>query len=179
MAGLQQNRASGAQIGRLGGPTRRAALFAVAGAAAAGLAPGLLRAQDAGGATISAGALDAFLDMLLPGDDGAPAASALGVGAGLLAEVTPGSLTERLLVAGTGFLDTVGPAPFAELPLAARVEVTDWLAQADYNEIPGRFFHVTRLLAVGIYFAHPEALAGLPLEPAPQPVGYPPPWKAT
>lgn len=160
----------------IGNPTRRATLLAMAAGIASGLAPGVLRAQDLGSPTIAPATFDAFLDSLLPGFEGVPSASELGVGAELRAEIEPGSLTERLIAAGTGFLDSVGPARFADLPPAARDEIVDWLAQADYNEIPGRFYHVTRLLAVGYYFIHPEALVGLPLEPAPQPLGYPPPW---
>ncbi|KEO52634.1 hypothetical protein TP2_06760 [Thioclava pacifica DSM 10166] len=148
----------------------------MAATAASGLAPRLLCAQNLEAGTIAPATLDAYLDILLPGSEGTPSASALGVGAELRAEIEPGSLSERLIAAGTMFLDSVGPARFADLPPAARDEIVDWLAQADYNEIPGRFYHVTRLLAVGFYYIHPEALSDLPLEPAPQPVGYPPPW---
>ena len=63
-----------------------------------------------------------------------------------------------------------------DLPEPRRDEILAALAEADFNEIPGRFYHLMRAFAVEFYFSHPEAFAGYPLEPAPQPMGYPPPW---
>ena len=51
-----------------------------------------------------------------------------------------------------------------------------YYADPDYNQIPGRFFHIVRAFAVELYFAKPEAISGYPLNPAPQPAGYLPPW---
>lgn len=153
--------------------SRRAFLLSGAASAAVGLAPGLLQAQSAAPALPP---LDAFTDILLPSDTDTPAASSLSVAQALLNEVIPGSLTERLLGAGTAFLDQVGPVPFVQLPTGAREEVVSWMATADYNAIPGRFYHVVRLFTVAYYFSHPDVVSAFPLNAAPQPLGYPPPW---
>jgi hypothetical protein len=144
--------------------------------AAASLAPQLASAQNL---YIRHATLIAFLDVLLPASEDAPVARALGVAEILRDETEQGSLTERLLAAGTQFLDEVDSVPFTALPRADQEQIVNWLSRADYNEIPGRFYHVIRLFAVGIYYADPRSLMGLPLNDAPQPEGYLPPWETT
>lgn len=152
---------------------RRAFLLCGAASAATALAPALLHAQASAPAPH---ALDAFMSVLLPGDEFMPSSSSLGIADALLGEVTVGSLTERLLGAGTAFLNQVGPVEFAELRTDAQEEVVSWMATADYNAIPGRFYHVVRLFTVAYYFSHPDVVSAFPLNAAPQPLGYPPPW---
>ncbi|QYK41861.1 MAG: gluconate 2-dehydrogenase subunit 3 family protein [Paracoccaceae bacterium] len=123
-----------------------------------------------------AGTLAAFLDTLLPADDLTPAASALGLVQeveGLAAEVP---LFDRLIAYGTAWLDEVAGGDFAALGSDDRDRVAAWMETSDYDEVPGRFFHVMRTTAIELYYAHPEALAGLPVNAAPMPLGYPPPW---
>ena len=125
---------------------------------------------------VSRGALEAYVDILLPGGDGLPSASSLGIAAEIEALAPEGSVFRRLLAVGSEWLDTVQGGGFADLPVSAQAQIVDWMAAAPYDEIPGRFYHVVRLFAVELYYTRPEARIGLPLEHAPQPFGYPPPW---
>lgn len=143
-------------------------------ALAAGLAGFVLpvRAQPAE----AFGSLGAVLDTLLPADALSPAATALGVDREVEDSILGNPTMARFFEAALGWLDQLDGAPFRDLPEARRVEILAALAEADFNQIPGRFYHLMRALAIEFYFTHPEAFAGYPLEPAPQPMGYPPPW---
>jgi len=151
-------------------PARRRAL---AGAVAAMLAPQVVWADDG---TPDGRALAAFVDTLLPADALTPAASALGVPEAIadFAAGVPG--LPELIAGGTAWLDRTGGPPFAELSAADRDRVVAWMEGSDPAQGPYRFYEVIRLLAVEFYYAAPEAVAGLPLNVAPQPRGYPPPW---
>jgi hypothetical protein len=152
-------------------PDRRRALIALA---SAGLVP--LLAPFAATAAGRPETLDAFLDVLLPADDLSPAASVLGIGEDLRAMTAPGTPYAQLTDLALNWLDGLDSVPFAGLAPATQVQVVQFMAAADYNEIPGRFYHLTRALAVELYYARPEAITGFPLNSAPQPAGYPPPW---
>jgi hypothetical protein len=152
--------------------SRRRALVAALCAGLAPLLPARLAAQDDG----AFASLGAVLDTLLPDDGLTPAASALGIEAELRALIAGNDLMTRLFAAALGWMDGLAPVPFRDLPEADRLAVLDAMATADPNQVPGRFYHILRALAVELYYARPESLAGLPLAPAPQPFGYPPPW---
>lgn len=152
--------------------SRRQALVATLSAGLAPLLPGALAAQGED----ALASLGAVLDTLLPDDGLTPAASALGIEADLRALIAGNDLMTRLFAAALGWMDGLAPMPFRDLPEPDRVAILDAMATADPNQIPGRFYHILRALAVELYYARPEALAGLPLSPAPQPLGYPPPW---
>ncbi len=128
-------------------------------------------------ATIKRRTLDAVIDTLLPADDVTPSATALGVSNELVLLAPRGSSLHRLFALGTTWLDGLDARSFAELPTETRQDVLRYMERADYNEVPGRFFQLLRQMAVEIYYAQPETYAGLSLNPAPQPEGYPPPWK--
>lgn len=143
-------------------------------ALAAGLSGIALPARaQAGDAFASLGAV---LDTFLPADDLSPSATALGVEREVQEAITRNATMTRFFEAALGWLDGLDGAPFRDLPEPRRDEILAALAEADFNEIPGRFYHLMRAFAVEFYFSHPEAFAGYPLEPAPQPMGYPPPW---
>jgi hypothetical protein len=158
------------------GLSRRGALLRLAALAVAGLPIPAAQAQ-----TVHRAALEAYIDTLLPGGgDGLPPASALGIPAQMVDLAAEGSLFARLLAAGTEWLDRLdaggGGRPFAALPPATRAEVVAWMAAAPYDEIPGRFYHVVRLIACELYYADPAGRTGMAMHPAPQPTGYLPPW---
>jgi hypothetical protein len=122
-------------------------------------------------------ALAAFLDTLLPEDAFGPAASTLGIAEEVLAYAPQGSDLHRLIALGTGWLDGLdAPRAFADLPASTRHDVLRFLEQADRAQVPGRFFFVMRQFAMELYHARAETVADLPINPAPQPEGYPPPW---
>jgi hypothetical protein len=158
-------------------PTRRQALMQLAALSVAGLAMPAAVAQP-----VSRSALEAYVDILLPGEAGAPPASALGVAAEIEALAPEGTDFRRLISLGTAWLDDVQtggqPGGFAAMPVDAQAQVVAWMAAAPYDEIPGRFYHVLRLFAGELYYVRPEARVGFPLNPAPQPAGYLPPWGA-
>jgi hypothetical protein len=154
-------------------PSRRAALVTLAGGCLMALSglPAHARAP-----AIRARALDAFLDTLLPADDLGPAAGALGIGGEIRAYAPEGSDLHRLIAMGTGWLDGLDARSFADLPEPLRHDVLRFLEQADRAQVPGRFFFVMRQFAMELYHARADTVAGLPINPAPQPEGYPPPW---
>lgn len=127
-------------------------------------------------ATIRERALDAFLDTLLPEDRFGPSASTLGTRDTLIGFAPEGTDFHRLLALGTQWLDGLSARPFADLPPQTRTDVMRYLEGADVNEIPGRFYRVVRQAAMELYHARADTISGLPLNPAPQPEGYPPPW---
>lgn len=146
-------------------------------AAALSAAPlrGLGRAQ-AEDMAAHASTLDAVVDTLLPADEMTPAASALGVGADILGLAAEQPLLAELIARVCAWLDTTGAGRFVDLTAADKEAVIAYLAQADIDTLEGRFYQLIRLLAIEFYYARPEALAGLDLNPTPQPAGYPPPW---
>ncbi|MBF9057989.1 hypothetical protein HKCCSP123_02220 [Rhodobacterales bacterium HKCCSP123] len=158
----------------LGDRSRRQALAQLAAVAVAGLSIPAVSAQP-----VSRGALEAYVDILLPGGDGLPPASGLGIAPEIESLAPAGSVFRRLLSVGTDWLDGLQGGGFAALPASAQAQVVEWMAAAPYHEIPGRFYHVVRLFAAELYYTRPEARVGLPLELAPQPAGYPPPWGGT
>lgn len=121
-------------------------------------------------------ALIAYVDQLLPADGRTPAASELGVADEIIALAEDAPMLARLIALVADGLDRLSPGGFAALPSGQAAIVVDKLAAADPDIPAGRFHQLIRLLAIEIYYARPEALAGLGLNPAPQPEGYPPPW---
>lgn len=155
-------------------PSRRAALAALAGGCLAAVTGLSAHAQAP---AIRKPALAAFLDTLLPEDAFGPAASTLGIAEEILAYAPQGSDLHRLIALGTGWLDGLdAPRAFADLPASTRHDVLRFLEQADRAQVPGRFFFVMRQFAMELYHARAETVADLPINPAPQPEGYPPPW---
>ncbi len=150
--------------------TRRSLLISTLSAGLSGLCyPALAREGDLR-------SLGAVLDTLVPADEFSPSASDLGLESEMERLIADNDLLTRLFVAALGWLDEVGSRPFRELDEERQVEILTAMAASDYNRIPGRFFHIVRALTVELYFARPEAISGYPLNPAPQPAGYPPPW---
>ncbi len=150
---------------------------ALVGALAASLSGSTLGgALNAATDRVDADTFAAYLDILLPGDDMSPSASAVGVDVELRQLAQGAPLFERLLALGTQWLNQTGRGPFHTLLLGDQGRVVDWMATADRDEIPGRFYELVRQSAVEFYYARPEAKAGFDMNTAPQPAGNPPPW---
>ena len=150
---------------------RRAALAALATSIAVGWAPKHVFAQVEG-----SNALAALVDTLIPGDDLSPSASALAVDAELLQTIAHDPRPQNLVALGLQWLDSLADKPFAERDQATREQNLSIAAAAGLNEGPRRFYILMRTLTLQIYYTKPDVLGGLPLHPAPQPDGYPPPW---
>lgn len=150
---------------------RRKALVAMAAPFLVGFHP-----AQAQRAPVGQQLLGTLVDLILPQDAQSPAASAVLVHIELQELVQSHALMTRLFEFGLSWLDQVGGRPFLDLPQSAQIEILDFAQQADFNQVPGRFFAVLRLLSCEIYYSKAEALGGLPLQDAPQPMGYPPPW---
>jgi hypothetical protein len=155
---------------------RRDAILAGLSAWFAPAVPALAQAVVTSRPRGHAATLQAFVDTILPEDDFSPAASALGVDSEIMAIVEGSELFTRLFVLVCDWLDQIGDTPFAYLSPDDRGLVLDYMAQADPDVLEGRFYRLVRLLTLEFYYAHPDALAGLDLDPAPQPAGYLPPW---
>jgi gluconate 2-dehydrogenase subunit 3-like protein len=154
--------------------TRRRALQGALSAFFVPLGAGLSRGQE--GPETDLATFTAFVDVLLPADAHSPAASALGVAEEILevaAEVPP---FERLIALASQWLNQTASVPFHQLNDADQITVVRWMSEADFDQIPRRFYHLTRLSAIEVYYAQTPAIGGLPLNPAPQPLGYPAPW---
>lgn len=148
-------------------------LRGIAGTCLAGVLGGGAVAQTA---AARPNALAAFLDTLLPTDEFGPAASSLAIDTEILGYAPDGSDLHRLIALGTGWLDGLDARAFADLPAATRHDVLRYMAGADRAQVPGRFYVVLRQFAMELYHARADTIADLPLNRAPQPAGYPPPW---
>lgn len=120
--------------------------------------------------------LAAVVDALLPADDFSASASALGVDRDIADFVAESEMMQRLFLAALDWMDHLADVPFRDLTTTQQAEVMAAMETADFNAVPGRFYHILRALAVEFYYARAEAVAGFPLNAAPQPDGYPPPW---
>ncbi|MEE2946438.1 MAG: gluconate 2-dehydrogenase subunit 3 family protein [Pseudomonadota bacterium] len=115
-------------------------------------------------------------DVFLPADLSSASASQLGAADEVLELVLRNPLLTRLIASGLEWLNQVQQTPFENLSVDQQEAILAWAEQSDFNQVPGRFFHVLRAMLFEVYFSKPEALAGLPLNAAPQPEGYLPPW---
>lgn len=154
--------------------TRRKALIGVLTSLMASNLPARSWAQQA--FAIDGATLAAFLDVLLPADDLSPSASALGVHDGIAAFAPDVEGLASFVGGGTVWLNQAAAAPFLDLPPEAREALVTWMAGSDQSAPPFVFYSTVRRLAVEFYYAHPDAIAGYPLDVAPQPAGFPPPW---
>lgn len=119
----------------------------------------------------TAPAIDAFCDTLLPADPPAPAATALGVPAQVLAIAQDNPNLRRLFDFSLQWLDQSAGGRFDEVDAATRHGLLEAMAALPWEAPPRRFFHLMRDMAMGFYYAHPEALGEARLPP-PQPGGY-------
>jgi hypothetical protein len=115
----------------------------------------------------------AYLDALIPGDDGGPGALALGI-------------AERLRAAGT-VADLIGPfcawldarardaggASFAELPADARAAIVQAAELAVPDSLARRAFRRTRHEAFAHYYGDARSWPGIGYRGPPQPDGFP------
>jgi hypothetical protein len=138
--------------------------------------PPVAWSREAAAASGERGTLAGFVDTLLPADDLSPSASSLGVHDDILSFSAQVPRLPDLLHGGASWLNATGGARFEALSEGDRNKVVAWMSRSDGSQAPYRFFEVVRLLAVEFYYAHAEAIAGFPLNEAPQPRGYPPPW---
>lgn len=158
-------------------PTRRK-IVAAAIAAVLGPLPcsGPAQSQSAP-AEINRQSLSAFLDALLPGGGELPAASTLGLADALIGEARHRPEVLELLAAGSAALNGTGRGPFHGLSPDERSVVADWLSAQPPHTPARQFYTLVRQLAMELYYSREAAIAGLPLNTAPQPRGYPPPWR--
>lgn len=119
----------------------------------------------------------AFLNVLLPRDELSGSATDLAVDKQLWAFAATDERFMQLLLLGCRWLNMTGQARgFADLSAAQQVAVVSWMAESDWQQIPRRFYELARQAALEVYFSQPAVLAGMPLQSAPQPLGYLPPW---
>lgn len=144
-------------------------------ALAAGLAVGVSFSSRLAAQTPQA-TLKALVDVIIPRDDQSPSASDLGVHLEIQDALAGQPDLTKLVGMGLNWLDNVAPEAFADLSADQQAEVIAFAANADFNSGPGRFYYVARLFAIQFYYEKAEAIPGLPLNGAPQPNGYPPPW---
>lgn len=118
------------------------------------------------------------LDTLLPADDLTPAATELALDAELLAALARlPTHRSRLYLQGLEWCDQRAHEQhgrdFAGLGPTACDALLQQAAAAPAHTLPARFLQRLRDQAFGLYYAHPEALAGLTGAGPPQPLGHP------
>ncbi|MEQ8663672.1 MAG: gluconate 2-dehydrogenase subunit 3 family protein [Gammaproteobacteria bacterium] len=154
---------------------RRTFLLAAGGALT--LAPPLTRAvplllRDDVTATLAA-----LLDTLLPGDDHAPAASALALAPLLVAGAARHAAAIRLLDDGCAWLDATaraaGASGFAALAEAGRIAIVEQAAAAADGSLPRRLFESVHRRAFELYYSDPRSWTALGYGGPPQPLGFP------
>lgn len=150
---------------------RRDALIAFASSIAAATA-----LPVAAQTSIDRNLLNLVADTILPEDELTPSASAIGAVDDLLDMVQGHQMLNQLMAFGLQWLNQVQGTAFAARSVEDRERLLLAAAESDFNQVPGRFFHVLRVLLLEAYYSKPEALGGLPVNQAPQPEGYLPPW---
>lgn len=143
--------------------------------ASASLCPTVLNAASEP-AALRPEAFSAFVDTLLPEDTVSPSATQVGVTQDLLELAVEGGQYRKLITLGCGWLDLTAGGTFDTLSESDQINVVQWMSTADWNQIPRRFYHLTRQAAIELYYSGTYATIGLPLNVAPQPDGYLPPW---
>lgn len=127
-------------------------------------------------ASIDRKLLNLVADTILPADELTPSASAIGAVDDVLEMVRGHQMLSQLMAFGLQWLNQVQGTALSTRSVEDRERLLLAAAESDFNQVPGRFFHVLRVLLLEAYYAKPEALAGLPINEAPQPEGYLPPW---
>lgn len=150
---------------------RRDALIAFASSIAAATA-----LPVAAQASIDRNLMVLVADTILPKDDLTPSASEIGAVDEVLEMVQGHPMLQQLMAFGLQWVNQVQGRPFKSLSPEDREGLLLAASESDFNQVPGRFFHVIKVLLLEAYYSKPAALVGLPLHPAPQPEGYLPPW---
>jgi hypothetical protein len=144
----------------------------------------LAPARAAGGPVIGPAAskrdplasLPAFLDTLLPPEDGSPSATALGIHR-RLPGAFPGRSRRRLLMRGCTWLDDTarrrGGAGFADLGEVERNAIVAATENAPRNSLPRVFFEEVRRELFRLYYADARSWAAFGYGGPPQPAGFP------
>ena len=117
-----------------------------------------------------------FLDELLPRDSLSGSATDLGIHIALADIAKEDARFSKLIEQGCMWLNWASESRFASLSEEDRIKLISWMTESDWNQVPRRFYELVRQAAVEIYYSDPRALKGLPLNNAPQPLGYLPPW---
>ena len=157
-------------------PSRRSVLIKLSALLASGsVYPSVLGATSTS-ETLNVETFETFIDVLLPDDGVSPSGSSIGISRDLLKLAEDSSQYNKLITFGCSWLDTTGSGPFGTLSDADQITVVQWMSTSDWNQIPRRFYYLTRQAAIELYYSSAYATIGLPLNAAPQPDGYLPPW---
>jgi len=113
-----------------------------------------------------------FVDVLIPEDTHAPAASALGVHRQIWQLTRNDPLMERFIRQGCFWLDRQSRGSFAALPPLTQQKLVNWMANQPDTSYPFQLFNRLRHESMGFYYSHPESWNGLPINQPPQPLGY-------
>lgn len=120
--------------------------------------------------------LERWVETLLPTDAVSPGAGKLGVHAELLRIARKDPRAERLLILGLAWLSgeaiALGSRSFTDLSLDDCERIVAKAASMERTEMARVFFAYTLRISKELYYAKPEAWAGLGLQRPPQPMGY-------
>ena len=135
------------------------------------------RATAQRSAALADATLKAFVDVLIPSDEIAPSASALGVDKQLLTVAKGKRAYQRLLELGLDWLNTQSRSDFGgnfpELNAGKREAIVRQAATAAYTSLPRVFFERTRADAFSFYYSRPESWGGIAYyRGPPQPLGF-------
>lgn len=118
--------------------------------------------------------LTAFVDTLIPADDGSPAASTLAVDTDLLVRINADRQYRYLMHEGLGWLHDEAVAERFEHADTVEQERLLHLAQAQPVDTPaGAMFWRVRDDVMDLYYSDPRTWTALGFAGPPQPVGFP------
>ena len=153
--------------------TRRDVL---AGASGAGLGLGLARATSAHAAGDAGGTLRVYLDTLIPADELGPGALELGVLEAIEAAAAQDAGYRRLLDLGCAWLDQqagfFGAKDFGSLGDDERGRLVLFASEQAPGSVARVFFETTQEHTFRVFWARPEAWAGIGYRGPPQPEGF-------
>ena len=120
--------------------------------------------------------LTAYVDTLLPGDDGLPAASVFNIPQKVISLTEGHENYRRLVQWGCHWLETsaqnLHQKAFAESVEEDRVALIEHLERGQAQSWEWLFFDLTRRQSVQIYYAEPTVWAALGYPGPPQPAGF-------
>lgn len=121
-------------------------------------------------------ALSGFIDILIPADDGTPAASSLHVPRAVVDAAARDRRVQRILAMGCRRLNntakTLGVRNFSALREQSREDIVEATAAPGAAPLPKAFFTIVRDLSMRAYYAHAAAWGGLGYAGPPQPDGF-------
>lgn len=120
--------------------------------------------------------LAVFVRYVLPGDGKSPAADPQALASEIAAIVAENPALVTLQNDVMTWLDGSSRGAFWAMREQDQDAVLNWMEKAGTTSWQGFFFAFVRRVAIELHYSSADSVAGFPLNAAPQPKGYLPPW---